>query len=173
MLALSLATSAANKCSLVYTEYTHWLWYQLCKNSLSVPLSSMHQSVHRALGSVKPLGLPQNRWKTRQDGGSISEWCPWVKANQDKLMKLATIKPCTTTRRDEQTQMLFLLLDIKIQPRIQLSKTYPSHKSSSWVRQERSHSTRLCLHGLVIACTAVIVPGDEGTRAQTPLWLHT
>lgn len=87
-------------------------------------------------------------------------------------MKLATIKPCTTTRRDEQTQMLFLLLDIKIQPRIQLSKTYPSHKSSSWVRQERSHSTRLCLHGLVIACTAVIVPGNEGTRAQTPLWLH-
>lgn len=60
-------------------------------------------------------------------------------------MKLVTIKPCTTTRRDERTQMLFLLLDIKIQPRIQLSQTHPSHMSSSWVRQERSHSTRLCM----------------------------
>lgn len=86
-------------------------------------------------------------------------------------MKLVTIKPCTTTRRDGRTKMLFLLLDIKIQPRIQLSQTYPSCKSSPWVRQERSDSSRLCLHDLVIACTAVIVPGDKATDPSMALYL--
>lgn len=67
-------------------------------------------------------------------------------------------------------QMLFLWLEMKTSAQNPLSDTYQSCKSSPWVRQEKSDKARLWdyLHDLVIACTAVIVSGEEGMEAADP-----
>lgn len=80
------------------------------------------------------------------------------------------IKPCTTNRRDEGTKMLFLLLEIRTSAQNPLNHTHQSCKSSPWVRQKKSDRARLwnCLHDLVIACTAVIVSGEESMEAADP-----